>query len=102
MSLSRSLLFAGLDALPFAMLASVATYVFARTTTQPSAVVGILAATVGMAVLLALGIISANRYCADGKSFYFTRAVVVEGLRSLPYSSSSLAIVLRRTSLVPS
>jgi hypothetical protein len=43
-----------------------------------------LAGTVGVAVLLALGTISANRYRADGKSFYFTRAVVVEGLLSLP------------------
>jgi hypothetical protein len=84
MSLSRALLLAGLDAFPFAALASVATYVFARRAIQPSAVVGMLAATVGVAVLLALGTISANRYRADGKSFYFTRAVVVEGLLSLP------------------
>ncbi|KOX92953.1 hypothetical protein [Haloarcula rubripromontorii] len=84
MSLSRSLLLAGLDALPFAALASIATYVFARTAIRPSVVVGMLAATVGVAVLLALGTISANRYRADGKSFYFTRAVVVEGLLSIP------------------
>ncbi|AUG47263.1 hypothetical protein BVU17_06890 [Haloarcula taiwanensis] len=84
MSLSRSLFLAGLDALPFAALASIATYVFARTAIQPSAVVGMLAATVGVAVLLALGTISANRYRANGKSFYFTRAVVVEGLLSIP------------------
>ncbi|WP_336339021.1 hypothetical protein [Haloarcula brevis] len=84
MSLSRSLLLAGLDALPFAALASVAAYVFARTTVQPPFAVGVLAGTVGAVVLLALGTVSANRYRADGKSFYFTRAVVVEGLLSLP------------------
>jgi len=84
MSLSRSLLLAGLDALPFAALASVATYVFARTAVQPSEVVGMLAGTVGVAVLLALGTISANCYRADGKPFYFTRAVIVEALLSLP------------------
>ncbi|MDS0221421.1 hypothetical protein NDI54_08675 [Haloarcula sp. S1AR25-5A] len=84
MSLSRSLLLAGLDALPFAALASIATYVFARAGKQQPVIVGMLAATVGVAVLLALGTISANRYRADGKRFYFTRAVVVEGLLSFP------------------
>ncbi|RKS82503.1 hypothetical protein BDK61_1811 [Haloarcula quadrata] len=84
MSLSRALLLAGLDALPFAALASVATYVFARTAVQPSEIVGMLAGTVGVAVLLALGTISANCYRADGKPFYFTRAVIVEALLSLP------------------
>jgi uncharacterized membrane protein YqjE len=84
MSLSRSLFLAGLDALPFAALASVATYVFVRTAIQPSEIVGMLAGTVGVVVLLALGIISANRYRADGKRFYFTHAVVVEGLLSIP------------------
>ncbi|GCF12342.1 hypothetical protein Harman_02770 [Haloarcula mannanilytica] len=84
MSLTRSLLLAGLDALPFAALASVATYVFARAANQPPVLVGMLAGTVGVVVLLALGTISANRYRADGKPFYFTRAVVVEGLLSIP------------------
>jgi hypothetical protein len=84
MSLSRSLLLAGLDALPFAALASLAAYVFARTTVQPSFVVGMLAGTVGAVALVALGTISANRHRADGKPFYFTRAVVVEGLLSFP------------------
>ncbi|KAA9397296.1 hypothetical protein Har1130_07915 [Haloarcula sp. CBA1130] len=84
MSLSRSLLLAGLDALPFAALASIATYVFARTTIKPPEIVGMLAGIVGVAVLLALGTISANRHRANGKPFYFTRAVVVEGLLSIP------------------
>jgi hypothetical protein len=84
MSLSRSLLLAALDALPFAVLAGVATYVFARRTIQPPEIVGTVAGTVGVAVLLALGTVSANRYRANGKPFYFTRAVVVEGLLSVP------------------
>ncbi|MDT3435236.1 hypothetical protein [Haloarcula sp. 1CSR25-25] len=84
MSLSRSLLLAALDALPFAVLAGVATYVFARTTIQPSEIVGTVAGTVGVVVFLALGTVSANRHRANGKPFYFTRAVVVEGLLSVP------------------
>ncbi|MFB6222364.1 MAG: hypothetical protein ABEH86_01655 [Haloarcula sp.] len=84
MSLSWSVLVAGLDALPFAALASLATFVFARASGQPPEFVGMLAAAVGVAALLGLGTISANRHRASGKPFYFTRAVVIEGLLSLP------------------
>ncbi|MBV0900897.1 hypothetical protein [Haloarcula salina] len=84
MSLSRTALVAGLDALPFAALASLATVVFARAGDQPPEFVAPLAGVVGTAALLGLGTISANRYRQTDTRFYFTRAVVVEGLLSLP------------------
>jgi len=84
MSLSRTALVAGLDALPFAALASLATVVFARAGGQPPELVAVLAAVIGTSALLGLGTISANRYRRTETPFYFTRAVVVEGLLSLP------------------
>lgn len=84
MAPSRVSLYAGLDALPFAALATLAVFVFGSAGGLPSSVVGATAALVGAVVLLGLGTVSANRHHSEGKPFYFTRAVVVEGLLSLP------------------
>ena len=84
MASSRGVLYAGLDALPFAALATLAVFVFGSAGGLPSAAVGAAAALVGAALLLGLGTISANRHQTEGKPFYFTRAVVVEGLLSVP------------------
>lgn len=84
MSLARNGLLAGLDALPFAILAGVAAVVFGLAGDLAPSLVGAVAAVVGAAVLLVLASVSANRYQQDGKRFYFVRAVVVEGLFSLP------------------
>jgi len=84
MALSRTALCAGLDALPFAALASLATFVFGRAGELPPTAVGGTAALVGAAILFGLGTISANRHRSGGKPFYFVRAVVVEGLLSVP------------------
>jgi len=84
MSLPRSALYAGLDALPFAALGTLAVFVFGRAGALAPNVVGGIAALVGAALLFGLGTISANRHRANGKPFYFVRAVVVEGLLSVP------------------
>ncbi|MBO4246717.1 hypothetical protein IL252_02660 [Halomicrobium sp. IBSBa] len=84
MTLSRSALYAGLDALPFAALGTLAVFVFGTAGGLSSEAVGGAAALAGAALLLGLGTISANRHQAEGKPFYFTRAVVVEGLLSVP------------------
>lgn len=81
---ARSALLAGLDALPFAVLAAVAAVVAGRAGGLATTLVGAIAAAVGLAVLLVLGSMSANRYRADGRAFRFTRIVVWEGLSSLP------------------
>ncbi|WP_226012502.1 hypothetical protein [Halomicrobium salinisoli] len=80
----RTALVAGLDALPFAVLAAVAAVVFGRAGGMALTVVVAIATAVGLAILLVLGSISANRYRTDGRSFHFTRIVVSEGLFSLP------------------